>query len=286
MSAPPSDPYGYCETLVREEDRDAWLASLFAPSSLRPYLHALDAFRIEIGRVRGRVTQPLAGEIRLQWWYDAVVGEARGDAHANPVAAALTDTIDRNALPRDLLLEAIEAHRTALYGEPVPTVAALEHMLDATAGSAVRLASMVLAGPPGDVRPAAFHAGSALGLYALLRQFSSDAQRGWAAIPSELLQRHGAGQADLTTARATSAILAALADLRALARGHLAALRASRGSVPEAAVPAYLRLALVEPTLRLLDRPGLDPFGPPPELASWRRQWSLWRASRKRGIAA
>ena len=285
MSAAPADPYGYCESLVRDDDRDAWLCSLFAPSAVRPYLHALDAFRIEIGRVRGRVTQPLAGEIRLQWWHDAVRGEARGDSHANPVAAALADTIDRNALPRDLLLDAIEAHRIALYGEPVPTLAALEHDLEATAGSGVRLASLVLAGPAGDVGAAAVHAGSALGLYELLRQFASDAQRGWAAIPSEVLQRHGAGQADLTTARATSAIVAALADLRGLAREHLVALRTLRDTVPRAAAPAYLRLALVEPTLRLLDRPGLDPFGPPPELSRWRRQWSLWVASRKAGIA-
>ena len=276
-----SDPYGFCETVVRDGDRDAWLASLFAPSSARPCLHALEAFRIEIGHVRGRVRQPLAGEIRLQWWRDAIFGEARGEASANPLAAALIDTIRRHDLPRDLFDAAIDAHRDELH-EPVPaTVVALEARLGAMAGTFIRLASRVLSGRADDVSEAASHAGIALGLCRRLRAFAEDAPRGWSPIPVEMLDPHAVGQGDVATRASAPAVRAALAELRMLARRHLEEFSDTRRTVPEAAAPAYLRLALVEPDLRRLGRQqDRDPFAPASPLPQWRRQWILWRASR------
>ena len=82
------ESYAHCESLVREHDHDRWLASLFEPADGRPHLHALYAFDHEIALVPHRVHEALAGEMRLQWWRDALAGEARGDASANPVAAA------------------------------------------------------------------------------------------------------------------------------------------------------------------------------------------------------
>lgn len=70
--------FSHCESLVREGDRDRYFATLFAPAAFRPHLFALAAFSLTIARVRDAVTNPIAGEIRLQWWRDALQGEARG----------------------------------------------------------------------------------------------------------------------------------------------------------------------------------------------------------------
>ena len=98
------DAYAHCEALVRTSDKDRFLASLFAPADARPYLHALYAFANEIARVRAAVREPLPGEIRLQWWRDMLAGEAWGEASANPVAAALLDTVAQCDLPNDRLI--------------------------------------------------------------------------------------------------------------------------------------------------------------------------------------
>src|SRR5262245_30730536 len=87
--------YAYCEDLIRRNDQDRWLASLFIPQDLRRHIHALYAFSLEIARVKRAVSQPLAGEMRFQWWRDAIEGENAQDARANPVSAALLDTIAR-----------------------------------------------------------------------------------------------------------------------------------------------------------------------------------------------
>src|SRR5262245_49187144 len=120
------DAFAYCEALVRASDRDRFLTALFAPAERRAGLFALYAFNIEMARVREVVRDPVAGEIRLQWWSDALDGEARGDAEANPVAAALIAAVSRYGLPRERLKSLIAARRFDLYNEPMATLTELE----------------------------------------------------------------------------------------------------------------------------------------------------------------
>src|SRR3977135_215507 len=108
------DAYAYCEALVREADKDRFLASLFAPANRRPHLFALYGFNVEIARVGQVAHEPLAGEIRLQWWRDALSGRAPGEAAANPVAAALLDTIARCGFPAAPLLDPVNSPRRGL----------------------------------------------------------------------------------------------------------------------------------------------------------------------------
>jgi len=68
------DAFAHCEGLVRAADRDRFLTTLFAPAEHRPALLALYAFNLEVARVREIVHEPLAGEIRLQWWNDVLEG--------------------------------------------------------------------------------------------------------------------------------------------------------------------------------------------------------------------
>ena len=82
VTAPPSgellsEAYAHCESLARAHDRDRWLSALFAPTAARPHLHALSAFNYEVGRLREIVREPLAGELRLTWWRDALCARRR-----------------------------------------------------------------------------------------------------------------------------------------------------------------------------------------------------------------
>ena len=79
------DVYEHCARTVRELDRDRYIADLFAPAAARKHLFALHAFSAEVARIRDTVSDPVLGEIRLQWWRDALI--AGGGGH--PVASAL-----------------------------------------------------------------------------------------------------------------------------------------------------------------------------------------------------
>ena len=80
--------FDHCAALVREADRDRYLATLFAPAERRDALLAFYAFNIEIMRVREVAREPMPGEIRLQWWREVLSGEREGEGAAHPVAGA------------------------------------------------------------------------------------------------------------------------------------------------------------------------------------------------------
>jgi 15-cis-phytoene synthase len=273
------EPFAHCEQLVREADKDRFLAALFAPGNRRAALMALYAFNAEIARVREVIRDPMAGEVRLQWWRDAIERPGGGDARANPIASALLDTIVRFRLPVAELLALIEARSFDLYNDPMPTMAALEAYADQTSSTLIDLASRVL-DPNADVAPVSRHAGRAYAIAGLLRAFPLHAARGQLYLPLELLQRHAAKPEDVLAGRATPELVAALAELRGLARAHLDSYDQGSAAIPAAVAPAMLPVALVPAYLAKLESLGRQPFRLA-DVAQWRRQWILWRAARR-----
>ena len=79
----------------------------------------------------------------------------------------------------------------------------------------------------------------------------------------------------------TPQLRAALGELRATARRHLASTRAGIAGVPRPVVPAFLPVCLVGPLLDRMDRPGFDPFHDSAEQSALRLQWAIWRSWRK-----
>jgi 15-cis-phytoene synthase len=272
-----SDAFTHCEQLVREADKDRFLASLFAPAQRRGPLLALYAFNVEVARVRDAIRDPMAGEVRLQWWHDAIERPGSGDARANPIAAALLDTVVRFRLPIAALIGLIEARRFDLYDDPMATWAELEAYCERTSAALLELAARILDTRSNDVSAAASQAGIAGALTGLMRAFPLHASRGQLYLPLELLDRHGARPADVLAGRPTPELAAALAELRQIARTHLATY--ARIAVPSGLAPAFLPAALTELYLTRLDRQR-DPFKPL-EVPQWRRQWRLWRAARR-----
>jgi phytoene synthase len=276
-----SEAYAHCAGLVRESDPDRYYAALFAPADRRPHLLAISAFSGEVGRVRETISGPMPGEIRLQWWRDALSGEARGSVADHPVAAALTDTIERFRLPVQAFLDLIEARTFDLYDDPMPSTEDLEGYLGETSSALIRLGSLVLADgrDPGHA-DAAGHGGLAFGVAGLLRALPWHARRGQVFVTRDILERQGVTRDDIVMGRGGPGFLAALADMRELARRHLARFEELRSSIPAEIRSAFLPPALVSAYLTRMERPGYDPFTTVIEIPAWRKIVRLWRASR------
>ncbi|HWG04883.1 MAG TPA: phytoene/squalene synthase family protein [Beijerinckiaceae bacterium] len=271
--------YLYCDDLIRNGDRDRWLANLLTPADKRLHLSALYAFNFEVARVREIVSDPIPGELRLQWWRDALADEARGDVRAHPIAAALLDTIRRFALPRKAFADLIDARLFDLYDDPMLSVSDLEGYCGETSSALFRLATLILAKgrDPGGAE-ACGHAGVAFAITGLLRALPWHAARGQVFVPVDLLTRHGADRADVLAGRMSEKLRAAFTELRQLARHHLRATYPKIAEAAPVARVAFLPVALCPAYLRLMDRPAYDAFKTPIELPQWRRQWILWRS--------
>jgi phytoene synthase len=272
------DAFAHCENLVREADKDRFLASLFAPDGERRDLFALYAFDAEVAGVQGRVREPLAGELRLQYWYDVVAGA--GEPGGNPLALALLEMLKRRVLPRERLLELLEARRFDLYDETFSTRNDLENYALKTSSNVVELAMRVLGAPGTAELGLARSAGIAYAIAGLARSFALHASRGKIFVPEEILAAHGASRADILAGRSGPPLLAALADFRRQAHGHLDRIRDAVRGLPDRLVPALLPVTLVRRYLDRMDRGDYEPFRTPVDVPQWRKQWLLWRAAR------
>jgi 15-cis-phytoene synthase len=271
------DAYAHCEAAVRAADKDRFLAALFAPADRRRHLYALYAFNGEIARVRELAREPLPGEIRLQWWRDVLGGEARGEVSANPIAAALLDTVAKCGLSPDPLFRLIDAHAFDLYDDAMASFADLDAYGRDTDGAFISLAARVLAGD--GAAAAAASAGIACAVTSRLRTFPRDVARRQLFVPQELLDRHGVARAAIEAHQNSAELRAVLAELRAHAESAFAAFRREATEIPDRCAPAFLPAAVVPTWLGKLRR-AADPFGTV-ELPQWRRQWIIWRAARR-----
>jgi phytoene synthase len=275
------DAFAHCEALVRASDKDRFLATLFAPAEHRDALFALYAFNVDITRVREVAHQPLAGEIRLQWWSDVLGGSGRGEVAAYPEAAAVLASIARYRLPVERFQTLISTRRFDLYDDPMETVADLEAYGDGAASNLIALATQILAPDrSSDQGALGHHAGIAYATVGLLKAFPAHAARGQLFVPVEALERHGASRQDVVAGQATPQLRSALAELRNYARRHLREAQVLLAAAPPSVIPALLPVALAGPTLVRMERRDYDPFVPV-EISPWRRQWLIWRAARR-----
>jgi phytoene synthase len=272
------DAFAYCAELVRTADRDRFLSSLFAPAEYRGALHALYAFNVEVARVREVAREALPGETRLQWWSEVLRGERSGEAAANPVASALLTVIERHRLTVPALTALLDARCFDLYDDPMARIADLDAYGRKTSSALLALAAQILANVEGVVtETVANPAGIAYAIAGLIRAFPLHAARRQLYVPLDVLERHGVEPQDIFAGKSSENLRAALAELQEVARRHLLAAHQQIATLPDAALPAFLPVALVRPALDRLAR--CDPFAPA-ELSPWRRQWLIWRAAR------
>ncbi|QCK87321.1 phytoene/squalene synthase family protein [Phreatobacter aquaticus] len=272
--------FAACDDLVRAADKDRWLANLFVPEPFRADFMALHAFNAEIAATRDRVSEPLPGEVRLQWWRDVLGAEGRREATGHPVAAALLDVIARRRLPAKPLIDLIDARIFDLYDDLVPTVGDLEGYCGETSSALMQLGALILADgrDPGSADLAG-HAGIAYAVAGLLRSFALHAARGQVFIPADILAETGTSREDVMSGKAGAAVMAALGRMRDVGLDHCAQAEALVAQAPGEVRAAFLPLALARLYLDRMDRLIADPFGTRLDVPQWRRQWSLWRTA-------
>ncbi|MBW6420155.1 phytoene/squalene synthase family protein [Rhizobium sp. XQZ8] len=268
-----------CLSMLRDTDRDRYLACLLSPADKRGALAALYAFNAEIARVRDVVREPLPGEIRLQWWRDLIEGSAHGDSGGNPVAAALLAAIETYRLPRQTLVAMIEARIFDLYDDPLENRNALEGYAGETASALIQLASLVLsADDAAKSAEAAGHAGVAQSIAGFLLLLPIHRRRQQLYLPLDILAATGLDRDSFLAGEDRQRIAAAIEAFAGLGLEHLAKARKA-GPVPPTVFSAFLPVALAEPVLRRAAKTGaamLDTAMQPPQ---WRRQISLLKAS-------
>ncbi|WP_044562209.1 squalene/phytoene synthase family protein [Azospirillum sp. B4] len=279
---PASQPaLSYCLETVRRQDPDRFLTLLFAPADRREDLAALYAFNHEVAKTREVVTEPMLGQIRLQWWRDSIAGIYEGEPRRHEVVQPLAQAVHRHGLERaqfDLLVDAREAD----MDDAAPAdLACLVSYAEVTSAPLVRLALQVLGIKlEGGVGAVATHVGRAWALTGILRAVPFLARAHRSRMPLDLMDKHAASEPLLFELKPQPGLAAVAREIADAARAELAAARRLRGVVPRAAVPALLPARLAGMALDRLAKAGHDPLAPellrPDGLRAARLAWAAF----------
>jgi phytoene synthase len=265
----------YAAEQLRQNDRDRYFATLLLAPKAREALTALYAFNADIASVRERAQDPAAGEIRLQWWTDALSGAGHGNVRANPLADALLSVIETYGLPVAPLTRMITARRFDLYQDPMPDVATFEGYAGETVSALYQLGAMILnGGKPVETGDAAGHLGVAHALVGHLRAFGYNASQGRIFLPWDVFAICGIEETEVLAGQGGERMTIALTRLAEMASEHLAKAAVAIGGLPRELRPMFAPVALLRAQLSRLDVES--PFQRADDLPDWRKIATLW----------
>ncbi len=252
-----------CRSLAHENERDRWLGSQLAPVHLRDHIAALLAYSGELARTRAAVSEPMLGQIRLQWWREAVDAAATGSVRAHPVAEALAPLLATGRVTAAALIALADAREADLNDDGFARRDDFFAYLDATSGALNLLMLDVLgAGRDGATREAARRIGRAFGILGHLRAAAINASQGRVVLPRDLLDDHGTGPAELLVGQPGPALEDAARELGFIAAGELAGARGLAHDMRRVALPVLVLARFCDAYLARLKRGGWNLFAP------------------------
>jgi 15-cis-phytoene synthase len=242
-AAPSPFPSPFADS-VRSHDWPRYIAVQFAPEAKRADLLTLYAFDAEVERITRIASDPLPGEIRLQWWREVLHGERADEGKSHPLATAMLKLVHDHRLPLDAFDRYIEAQTFSLYHDAFPDTLALEAWCGETASAFIQMASVIL--DPAAARSAteaAGHGGVALAISGILTRLPLTRARGQCFLPQDLLSACGLDRESFVAGGDGSAMARASKAMAELGLGHAAKFKALSKQLPKTLKPAFLPIA-------------------------------------------
>jgi phytoene synthase len=238
----PTEALAICEATVRRLDENRYYATLFASAENRPLLFALYGFNDELARAGEMARDPVAAEIRLEWWREALDGARAGHPPAHPVAIAIAEVIARDREQARELEALIDARAIDSTPAPFATLAAMASYARATSARLMQMAARL---QTAESEPSAIFdgAGIAYGLVGMLRNLPFHAARGRVFLPSDLLAAESIVAADVFSGKHSDRLKNVVRQVEDCALAHFR--RAKQNRIRRAVLPAILPAALV-----------------------------------------
>ncbi len=266
------------ETL-RDLDRESYLALLYLAADKREEIATLWAFNAEIGKIRDIVSEPVPGEIRLQWWREVLSGERAAEGASHPVAGALVEIIRKHNLQVEALDNLLEARIFDLYNDPMPDRETLEGYLGETRSIVFQMALQIHMGTEPENGDAAGHAGVAMGIGEILRNLAVHRRRGQVFVPADILKSAGLTASEFIAPEAPAGIERVSAAMTSLGREHLSLAEASIKDLERIHRAVFAPLALAGLIFDLADKSGADIASKPLQPSMIGLHWRLFRRS-------
>ncbi|KAI1169990.1 squalene/phytoene synthase [Nemania sp. FL0916] len=173
----------YCIAQLRQSDYDAFLIRNFIPESRRDAYDAFRALNLELVRLPELVSTPVIGQLRFQFWRDAINNTFAGRPPKEPIMILLHSVLSRLAADADAspesssspssirfwLLRIINTREKHMDNRPFPTLSALEEYAENTYSTLMYAMLAALSVQSMHIDHLASHIGKACGIAAMCR---------------------------------------------------------------------------------------------------------------------
>ncbi|RKP26961.1 isoprenoid synthase domain-containing protein [Syncephalis pseudoplumigaleata] len=285
----PQDALAYCRDLVRKHDYDHYLCGLLYPRNVRDGYWALRSLFIELSLIRDVVSESHIGQMRLQFWRDAIEQLfSGGPPRQHPVLVAIAHTLTASmahggkpAVSASWIKRIISEREKDLVQPFYRTVADLENYAEATHASAIYLQLELLGIRSVAADHTASHIGKSYGIVTLLRATPYHASKRVSYLPSELFAKHGASEEDMfRQGPSAKGINDVVYDLASTAHGHLeiANKHIEEDKLPSPSITAMLAAVPARAYLKQLQKEHFNAFSGSLATRPWQLPWWLYKA--------
>ena len=213
---------------LKKADPDRYRAALMADAQGRQDLLILYAFHYELSKVPDVTTEPMLGQIRYEWWREAIDEIYTGrEVRRHEISTPLAELLKRTDVPRFWVDRLIDGRARDLDPQPFKDIEDARSYARQTSGQLLQIAVKILGGTPDET---ILKAGDAWGLTGLARSYRFYHDR--------ILQN-----------LAFEELVAAAAESYAL----------GKGKVESSIFPAVAYAGLVPKFVKRMKRGGFDP---------------------------
>jgi len=233
---------------LKSADPDRYRSALMADQQGRKDLLTLYSFHYELAKVPDVTSEPMMGEIRYQWWRDAIEEiYGTGEVRRHEVTTPLAELVSRRKLSRFHLDQLIDGRARDLDPTPFKDIDEARTYCRQTSGVLMQLAMDCL-GSDGE---SPVEAGEAWGMTGLARAYGFYHDRVLSELDFEVL---------LSTAE-----------------GSFEAVRSEIRSIGPSRIPAIAYIGLIPGFIKRMRRVGFDPLTQHVNYGPIAKQFKLFR---------
>ncbi len=241
---------------LRELDFQRYVACLYLPEAYRSAAITLYTFNAEINKIPQVVSEPMPGEIRIQWWRDLI--KSGNNVGSGPLANDLVKIINQYQLPAQSFDAFLEAKIFDLYQDPMPDLNTLEGYLGETESYLFQLVAMISGLEQSrGLADACGHSGVAFGIANILSKLGAIQSRGQIHIPLSIIQKHGLDSDKWFAENGADEKTNVLKEVIELAVQHQRDAITAINKLPKEHQSVFLPLAFTKPKLKTVQNEGV-----------------------------
>ncbi|XP_022914141.1 NADH dehydrogenase (ubiquinone) complex I, assembly factor 6 [Onthophagus taurus] len=274
----------YCLNLVRTNDYENFVCTLFLKNPHRSSALAIRSFNIEVSKISERVSQVDIGRMRLKFWEETIDKCFQKDplnVPQHPVALEIYKASLREKLTKRHFKTLIISRSELLNKNSFNTMSELETYAEKTVSTVYYLILESCGIKNIHADHAASHIGKAQGITQLLRTIPLAKKINFIAIPQDILVNHKVSHEDVLRNKISDNMVESCLDLASRANEHLVKARDLMSNVPSQAKTVFLPTTAVDNYLNRLSNVQYNVFHPSLLHRSWFWLPKLWLTNYK-----